>query len=358
MPASVTYLTPKQFSQVVYGGHEYYINGGQSPDRQDKQVRPFYKWINGRKTKRPFIRGQFNYNVQLESDATLQEPYARTRLEFQEDHAGDTMTFDGVKTWLGLEILHDELRDQGYIIKNASTFKSAGKLSDAKKIELVQGLQEKFTRFEDRWEQLHDIALHGDGTGDVSLSGLASLFPVDNTSGDVGGISRAANPVYRHVVTGVLTSTAGGTLREGLDNAIREANRYSMSGVVDIAFCGSGFIDAVKKYAELNNLSINSDVSGMGKVDPSIPDSSIHWQGIRLIWDPSIDTRAISAGDASIAKTAYFLNSGTIELAYDMYRDFSRPSDEFDLMVSRFGWMSRMQMWCRQPNANVLARVA
>lgn len=358
MPSSEVYLSPQQLASVVYGAQEYYVNAKKSPKRQDKQNRPFIKWVEGKKVKRPFVAGKFNFNTQLESDSELQEPYGLQRLDFTEEHGGDTMTYDGVKTWMGLVIPHDELRDQGYIIQNASNWKSANKLSDATKVELVKSLQEKFSRRDDRLDQLHDEYLHRDGTGTPSLSGLSALFPTDNTSGKIGNIARASNPRYRHVVTPVMTTGAGGTLRVQLDNALREANRYADSGTVDIAFCGSGFLDGVKEYVEKNNRSVNTDVSGIGKVDPSIPDASLMWGSIRLIWDPTLDTLADKLGDASIAKTAYFLNSNTIELAYDMYKEFSRPTDEFDLMASRFGWMSRMQLWVDQPNANLVARVA
>ena len=354
MPASSVYLTPQQLSNVVFGAHEYYVNAKKSPHRQDKLNRPFIKWVSKKMVKRPFVGGVFNYNTQLESDAVLQEPYARDRLQFTEEFGGDTMVVDGVKTWLGLEILHDELRDNGFIIQHASNWKRAPKLSEASKIELVNILTEKFERREDRLDQLHDEWLHRDGTGTPALAGLAALFPADPAVGVIQGINRAANPDYRHqAITG--TTVAAGTIRANLDNALRAANSRATQGRVDVAFCGSGFLNGIKQYVELNNLSINSQVAGFGKVDPAFPDSVLHWDGIPLVWDPTID--ALAARGIGANTVAWFLNSSQIEVAYDMYKDFCRPSDEFDLMVSRFGWMSRLNMWTKQPNAHVRAAV-
>jgi len=358
MATSDSYLTPQQLSSVVYGAHEYWVNRKKSPHRQDKSNRPFGKWITGKRKTRPFIGGRFHYNTQSEGEGDLQEAYGRERLTFTEEFGGDEMVYDGVKVWNGLEILHDELRDLGHIVKNASSWTRVPKLSDAVKEELVNILQEKFDRREDRINQLYDSYLHRNGTGTVSIAGLDSLFPLVNTAGSIGGVSRLANPEYRHVVTGALTVASGGTLRAGLDDALRQANQYAVTGQVDVAFCGSAFLNGVKAYVEANNLNINSNVGGIGMIDPSIPDSALKWNGISLVWDPTLDILGTQLGDASLAKRAYFLNSSTIELATDMWMDFSRPNDEFDLMVSRFGWMSRMAMWTTQPNANMVARVA
>jgi len=354
---SATYLTPVQYNKLVKFSYQYILNKGKTPHRQDKIARPMLDFQLSKKVQRPFIRNEISYNTQTESALEFQEFYGRDRLSFAEDDFGDQMTFTSTQVHLGLEQVHQVLRDAGYKIMPHGTWRKASKLSEAQKLEIVEILSTEIMRTEDRYDQLLDKLLHLDGSTGVSLAGLDAFLPVDNTTGTIGGISRANHPIYRHQVATGLTSTAGGTLRQSLDNLFRETNKLATSGTVTKIFAGGLALDAIKAYAENNNLSVNANLSGIGKIDPSISDDAVNFAGLKVHYDPTLDTLQGELG-GTWSKRIYGLNVGAWELAYECHKEFTRPADEYDLRVSRFGWEGRYALVCKQPNANFVATVA
>lgn len=352
MPANTTYLTDQQLAQIAYKTFDYYINKGKRPHPQNIQNRPLLKLIGKKiaKTKRPFINNEVKYNVETVSDRQFQEKYGREQIDFAEGYFGDTLTFNGTQVLLTLEVVHDALRDMGYEVGSWQNWKVPPQVSEAAKLEIAEYLGHEFERLDDDYMRLMDSMLHGAGTGTPAFPGLAAFFPTTNTTGSIGGKSRAANVWVRHNATTGLTATAGGTLQTNLDNLVRECNRYAASGAVDCYIVGSGVLDAVKTYAKNNNIQLNTNLAGVSGVDLSMPDSAIKWDGIPMIWDPTID--------ATNSKLGYALNCGSLELAYATDKEFGRPSDEYNLMVSRFVLRGRYAMVCKQPNANGVFTVA
>jgi len=354
---SATYLTPVQYNKLVKFTRQYILNSGTSPHRQDKLARPMLDFMLGKKQLRPFINNSISYNTQVGSVLQFQEFSGRDRLTFQEDEFGDQMTFTGTQVHLGLEEVHQVLKDAGYKIMPHGSWRSASKIGEAQKLEIVNILAEEILRTEDRYDQLLDSLLHLDGSTGVSFAGLDAFLPVDNAAGSVGNILRATNPIYRHQIATGLTSIAGGTLRSGLDNLFRDTNKIAKTGTVTKLFAGGLAMDALKAYAENNHLNINTNLSGIGKIDSSISDDMVNFAGLKVTYDPTMDTLQDELG-SDWSKRIYGLNVGAWELAYDAHKEFTRPADEFDLRVSRFGWEGRYALVCKQPNANFLATVA
>lgn len=353
MPAASTYLTDAQLGQIAKSSYDYYINQGKRPHMQNLQARPMMDLVGKRikKTKHPFINGTVNYNIETLSDRDFQEAYGRTEIDFSEGFFGDKFAYTGAQAFLTLEVVHDALADLGYEVASNADWKVPPRISKAQKLEIFEYLGNEFMRLEDDFDRLLDKYLHGDGTGTYSLPGLQSLFPTTNTSGSIGGKARASNVWARHSAETGLTSTSGGNLQSKLDGLVRECKRYARTGSPDVMVVGSSVLDAVKTYAKNNNLQLNTNLAGNAGTDLSIPDGSVKWDGVPMIWDPTID-------DEASAKTGYILNSSTLELAYRTDKEFSRPTDQYNLRVSRFVMRGYYALICKQPNANAVFTVA
>ena len=353
MVATSTFLTPAQLDMAAYATWDIIDNQGKRPHMQDMPNRPLMSLI-GKKIameQKILVGNKFLYNVETESDIDAQEAYGLTPLEFHEDTFGDQLSYDACQIFDNRVVVHDFLEAQGYVAPVGANGKFGGKLSKAQKTEIIGYLKVVLMRQDENHTKNWDVALHGTGSGTYSLAGLPSLFPTDNTTGTIGGKARASNLWARHQATTGLTATAGGTLQTGLDNLLRECRRYSNTGKVDIMLVGSGVLDAVKTYAKNNNLQLNTNISGTGSVDLSIADGAIKWDGIPLIWDPSID-------DLISSKTGYALNSSTLKLLYQVKSEFKPLTDEYDIRASRYSLRSKFCLACLQPNANGVFTVA
>ena len=368
MAQTVTYLTPQQLAQVAYGSFKFYENQGKTPETQNLEQRPLLKLMEAKMKKNiPFIDNVVRYNTQLEDDSDSQEVYGRGRVQYNEDFYGEYLEYDAGRIIVDLELVHDELRANGFDIMFQSDWKTAPKLSKSSKLELANILTDRFDRKMENYNRNLDEALHRDGTGNTSFVGLFGLFPTDNTTGSIGGITRADNVAYRHVSkTGLNTSAigSGGNLRKQIDIGLREAAKVTNRGRITHAVCGGAFLDGVKDYTEVQTAqTVNTQLAGVSGINLAMPDKIVSWSGpqgpVQMIYDPTLDRLADELGDASIAKRAYWLNTDTICLLNNsMHKRFSRAADEYDLFVSRFLWMGDYTVRVTQPSANMVTELA
>jgi len=355
-----TEISAAALQQIAISCHDFYVNQGKSPITQNDQNRPLLKALKGRKKDYPFINNEISINVQtVDDDTDYQEAYGRTQIDYATSFFGDKFTFNGAQGFITLEVVHDDLRGMGYKVKSLDgDWAKPSKMSKAQKREIFEYMGELLARKLLARDIRLDEYLHRDGSGNLSIGGLAALFPTVNTTGSIGGIARASNVWARHGVATGLTTATGGTLRSGIDNLIREANRFAVTGGINYFIGGSSVLDAIKTYAQNNAMSLNGDLSGVRKLDPSIPDSAVMWDNKVFVYDPTLDTLADKLGAPTLKKTAYGINLSTLEMAVEADKEFSRPADEYNLMVSRFAWRDNIALLCNQPNANFVFTVA
>ena len=354
---SYTFLTPAQRDAIANGVYKYYANKGKDLKRQNDDMRPLLEKVFRpiMTSKHTFTDGEIRINTAEKSSAEAQSPYGLDELEYTEEHQGDTLVFNEGREWLGLLVIEDELRGLGYKVAPLGSGMSGISMSKAKQLSIVKELNEKIRARRERYLELLDIALHSDGTGVPDITGIRGLFPITNTAGTIGGISRS-NPVYQHqVVTGLSAGTFGapGDFRTLLDPVIRQANRFAKTGKLSIAVAGSTFMDTIKTFSE-NRTQWNGEASGVTKLDPSISDDVVYYQGVKIHWDPTLDNLADSEGDETLRKSCYMFNTSVMEFAHEEDMDIVRPGDEITQMVRREGLFGRYSVLVHQPNAACL----
>jgi hypothetical protein len=206
-------------------------------------------------------------------DVTLQDPAEVQNMlmaEFKPSNMFANMKwgFDDLRKASGVTIIPN---DNGAMSADARQF---ARDPSSERV-LYNRLTEDMESFEDRTQQLIDLALHRPGTASTDdLTGLFSLLPLNN-AGTFAGLSRELNPSCQHVVfAGAIIEQAGipwmgargttgasGTLIAQLEKFIRTLrNQAYMSGLPRGKWKmigGSGFFDKFKAQARLENLQFN-----------------------------------------------------------------------------------------------------
>ncbi len=153
-------------------------------------------------------------------------------------------------------------------------------------------------------------------------------------------------------------------MRSKMDNAMNQANVFAnengISGSIDMGFGGRAFIDAYKKWGELNNYRINRDMAEVKrmKFDFSIPDETVYFAGIPLMWDPTfekLDT-IIPATTPDYTKHLMLVNKGTFKYKVQTgrYKKLTSPPDPSNQRVSRVDIDSTVHIANEGPAANAL----
>jgi hypothetical protein len=149
---------------------------------------------------------------------------------------------------------------------------------------LYNRLASDIESFEDRADQLVDLALHRPGTGSADdLAGLLALLPLGNT-GQMGGLDREGIPSVQHVVfaggitpqAGVPWIDAGGTVGTGgtfmgqLEKFLRVIRNAAFTCGLTRGkwrlLGGSGFFDKFKTALRAEKISWNIDAGNPGSM--------------------------------------------------------------------------------------------
>jgi len=357
-------VSPEALAEIAYSIYDY-VDNVNNPLVIDRKKMPFWSWLQARRKDSPAVNGIITIKYKRDGGLTIQHWEGKDRLEFEESRIDFDLIFDFTQSHMGLEIPHQELKDAGYsIVPNGPRGKNfATKISKANAFRLVNLLEEKIEDMMDGWDRENDVIWHRDGTqSTLAPAGLDAMMPLVNTSGNIGGKSRANVLLQHHVTTGSTTTAATGTLITDLTTLRRNANLNSrgFKGEVDVMFAGAAWLDAYVEYCRNNNLRYEGNVSGIGKIDFGIPDTAIHFEGIPVVHNPTFDALVDIEGDATWAKRCYGLNSKTWKFfsTPGENKQFSAPLDPFDQRISHLSLDGHHGLALVKPNANFLNTVA
>lgn len=214
-------------------------------------------------------------------DATLQSPVDVQNMLFAKFSSSNMFSnikwpFDDLRKASGVTILPNDNGAQNVDARQYSRDESSERV-------LYNRLTSDLESFEDRTDQLVDLALHRPGNGSTDLAGLLALMPLSNT-GNFGGLSREGIPSVQHVVfagdapvmPGVDwinkrgTTGSSGTFFTQLEKFMRVLrNNAFMCGLPRGKWTlvgGSGFFDMFKAQARLDKIAFNIDASNSGSV--------------------------------------------------------------------------------------------
>ena len=199
-----------------------------------------------------------------------------------------------------------------------------------------------------------------------AIAGIRSFILDNPASGSTGGLNRTTNTWWRNRAataaansagTGfnVITSTAsgGGALLQFLQREERQLSRYSR-GRRPLLLAGSDFIGALETELRGNGQYAQFGWSGNGQngtVDGAMP--AIVWNGIKITYDPTLDTLGYS-------KRLYNIDKRAIKLLYMDGEKMkkSSPARPHNRFVIYQGITTTAVMVCQQLNTSAVYDIA
>jgi hypothetical protein len=359
-------LTQEQLAEIAFSVRDF-IDNPNNPYILDRRQMPYHGMLQKMKAEKPFINNKLTVKYKSEADELdMQVWYNRDRLAFQEWRIGFDLEHAGVQVHMGLEIVHQELKDQGYIVlpNDARTRDFAAKISKTESLRLIDILKEKWESAYDRWDILIDQKfLHNVSGNPLEPIALTDLISKTPTIGTFGGRSRSDVQLQNPVL---LTSTAG-SLERDLNYLFRQSQLYSRGfkgGAVNVIQAAGGWIDrysgALKGTGAIEGFNRQASMTGPTKVDIGIPDTAWAFLGIPVVYNPTMDLMAQLTGDTTWNRRAYGLATKTFTWAHAPKEDkyFSAPIDPADQRISRFSLDGRYSLYCINPRVNFVHEFA
>jgi hypothetical protein len=267
-----------------------------------RNPRPLVNFADARKRSTQFTGGgvmtpikepAFNINAQEWSGAvTLQNPTQIQNMLMAEFKPSNMFSnfywpYDDLRKVSGVTILPNQNGAQ------TGDARAVSRDTNSERV-LYDRLTSDMESFEDRVNQLRDLAIHRPGTSSAdALPGVLALLPIGNT-GKFGGLDRESVQAVQHVVfAGGITPQAGipwidaagttggsGTLLTQLEKFIRVLRNAAFTCGLPKGrwklFGGSGFFDKLKAQCRLEKVAFNIDAgSSTSKLNLLLPDERI-----------------------------------------------------------------------------------
>ncbi len=281
-------------------------------------------------------------------DDIVVSPVFETQSSLEGFEGDDTLTFvnptpikQAAFPWkmqhLGIKVTTQELLKDGISVvdtNGAQTSKHSGR--DATVIQNI--LQSKLEDASEGYASGMNTMLWQDGTQSTKdVPGIQYLIAANPSTGVVGGIDRATQPLWRNIAKtaahetattdpndGAITpSTASSTLIRELQKLVRQLTRYGNPS--HLILCGSDFLNGLEDEAYAKGtLTQTGFSSGM---DLGMGQLSVRGLG-QFHYDPTLD-------DLGLSKFAYFIDTKAIQLMPIEGEDMKRhnPARPHDKMV-------------------------
>ncbi len=361
-----TTIPAEVLQETAYAVNQDVMNV-RDPVTIDRQEMPWKSMLNRRSKVSGQAGGSTIVKLKKNGGLDIQFWERRDRLGFGESRIDLELEFPFVNIHMGMELVHDDLYDQGYdITPNAERTKNSfQKMSEDEGNTLIDIVEEKIEDMYDSWDVKLDLAFLRDGSYDTkAIVGLDGLITSTPTVGTIGGKSRS-NPKLQHTVMTGLTTTNGGTLRKKMTQMQRACNNNARGrgakGRVDFIMAGDDFIDGYVDYATANNWDVQTKAAGTPTVDIGIPDDGLNFMGIPIVRNPTFKTlQLLDAPSLDWNKRAYMLTSKTWHLCHPKNKDrqFSVPDDQSDVRYTRMSIDGRYALVVTVPDANGLLAIA
>lgn len=356
--AQLAHIQTAVYNKVDTKGKQFRLNS---------KRRPFLAWLMKLMEPTSLEGGSLTYKQQVESGLVETTWVGDDQIDASEPDILIDLTYGYFNFNIAIRILHDELRRLGYtILPNGTGQLDERAFSKSEQLKLVKYLTKLVVEQRDAYDRRLDLLLHRSGaqsnTVQPGIFGLLSLTP---TVGNIGTKSRAAFPVLQNQVATGLTITAAGTLRSGLDRLWRQANIFGVDGGVpgelQVVFAGQAFIEGIKAWREANNWQVRTDPGTLAKLDIAIPDSSIEYDGMPVVHNPTMDTLdSIDVSSPTFTKQSLWLNPKTIQFRNQegLHKVASAPMDPPNQRLTRQDLDGTYSLGINAPASNGIAALA
>lgn len=333
-------------------------------EKIDRKNRPWLGFLEQKRKDSMFEGGAIKYKLTLsfgdpgttwsgDDEIESFDPDFTLNLEFGYFNFTTSVTVKhDLLTRMGFSV---EANGDGTIEKRAMGSDMAFKIRDYVK-DLVEDMADNHVRYLDR------LLLRNGAASPNDPVGLFGILTEDPTTGLVGGLSRVTYTQLRHVRQTGLTPTSGGDFRSLWDTAARTANQYShANGVkskIDFYMAGSTFIAGYKAWGELNGYrTVRNIGESLKKFDFAIPDECLQYEGIPVIWNPSMDDLdSVDTFSPTCTKLCIGINSGVwhYKTLPGKNQAMSSPADPPKQRITREDIDTTAHLACSAPASNVI----
>lgn len=234
----------------------------------------------------------------------------------------------------GISLSDEELLRAGIVVTDEH---KTSKATDAEKVQLSDLLQENMEVLRLGAQEAISRQLHLDGSANPkALVGLDGFLPLDNTTGVIGGLDRAANNWWRHhVATGITEATVENQMEKSWRACIKRG-----IGMPNFILAGADFIDAYRNCG-LSNTGIHRQVTttGKGGINLDVSTEGLYYKGVPIEYAPEFDDNFGGVVTPTIpwSKRCYFINDNHFFLRTIKGNDFSSrtpPRDKGQYVTS------------------------
>jgi hypothetical protein len=160
-----------------------------------------------------------------------------------------------------------------------------------------------------------------------------------------------------------MTYSSGGTMRAVMIDALYQAKLNSRGSKRSSyrLICGRGFANRYASFATNNNWQVHTMATGTPKLDISISDSGLEFEGMSLEINPTFAILdGLYAPTIPFDRRCYMLHEDSFVLGCPnkMDKKFSTPPDPANIRVARASLDWRLAPYCNNPNANAVVAVA
>lgn len=346
-------FNPEQLSYAGKAAMDYIVR--QKPEDLYNIERPLLQMLNSGKKEFPGAKQYVQEKLRTTNDSNFQWFAPDGEVNYNRKRTLAEANFSWGSAHDGFALTEEELL-QNYI--SVTDDKNAAPTT-SEKHQFVNLITENTETLKLGFAEKFDYELHLDGTQSAdAIPGLDLLVSTTPTTGTVGGIDRATQPLWRNYAkTGIASTT--GVLSAELNTALRACSlRGGMKPNKILA--GSKAIDAYR--AELratHTVNINGGKGGIGAADASMND--LYFNGIAVEWDPVLDELQAATG-AAVAwdKRFYMLNTRTIRLRPAKGQDMvtRNPPRVYNRYTHYWGITWRGAMTITRPSANAVLSIA
>lgn len=346
-------LSQAVLDNVANAAFDFYVK--KELYNQHIQEKPLLRELRKKQKTFPGGKGEIVVSPVFETQSSLEGFEGDDTLTFTNPTPIKQARYPWKMQHLGIKMTTEELLKDGISI--VDTNGASTREHSQRDVTVIQNiLQSKMDDMSEGFADGMNTMLWLDGTQDTKdVPGIQYLISKDPTTGVVGGIDRATQPLWRNIAlttangtTQVTPSTSNSTLIRTLQKQVRQLRRYGSPTF--IILCGSAFMDAIEDEAYAKGTLTQEGFKDT--VEAGIGQVSVRGLGT-FMYDPTLD-------DLDEQKFAYFIDTKAIQLMPIEGEDMKKhnPARPHDKMVvyKSMTWAGGMCM--KQSNTSMVAEIA
>lgn len=291
-------LTQAVIDNVANAAIDFHMDRGKVHN-QHIQDKPLLEQLRRRQKTFPGGKGEITVRPVFETQSGIEGFDSDDTLTFTNPTPIKTATYPWKMIHSGIQMTTDELLRDGVSIVDTNG-RSTSNHSRRELVVLANALEVKLADMSEGYASGMNSMLWGDGTQDAKeVPGITSFITEDPTTGVVGGIDRAVQPLWRNRARTAAHETATtdpsngavvsnpdtSALIKALRQERRQLFRYGRPDIV--TYCGSKALERLEAEVDAKGIYTQSGFSGRQEI--GMGDISLQGLG-RFMYDPTLDS--------------------------------------------------------------------